>query len=52
LTQQLQGLQELHLVIKLGKANHIAAAATAVAVKQVLAGIHQEAWLMIVMHRA
>ena len=40
------------ITIDLGKANHIAAAATAVAVEQVLAGIHQEAGLVIVVQRA
>jgi hypothetical protein len=40
------------LVIELGKADDIAAAATAVAVEQILAGIHQEAWLVIVVQRA
>ena len=51
LTQQRQSLRELHLVIEFGKANHVAAAATAVAVEQALAGIHQEAGLVIVMQR-
>src|ERR1019366_4537217 len=52
MAQQCQGLREPHLVIKLGKANHIAAAATTVAVEQVFAGIHQEAWFVISMQRA
>src|SRR6266566_1580056 len=50
--QQRQSLRELHLVIEFGKTDHIAAASTAVAVEQVLAGIHQEAWLVIVVQRA
>ena len=49
--QQRHGLRELHLVIEFGKANHVTAAATAVAVEQALAGIHQEARLVIGMQR-
>jgi hypothetical protein len=45
--EQRQRLQEPHLVIKFGKANHVTAATTAVAVEQALAGIHQEAWFVI-----
>jgi hypothetical protein len=51
LTQQLQGLGELQLMIEFGKANHIAAAATAIAVEKILAGIHQEAWFAIAVQR-
>jgi hypothetical protein len=39
-------------VIEFGKANHIATAATAVAVEQILVRIHEEARLMIVVQRA
>jgi hypothetical protein len=42
-----QRLRELYLVIEFGKANHVTAATTAVAVEQALAGIHQEAWFVI-----
>src|SRR5689334_8101671 len=45
-------MRKAHLVIEFGKANHIAAAAAAVAVEQAFAGIHHEAWLTIVMQRA
>ncbi len=38
-------------MIEFGKANHIAAAATAVAVEQALAGIHQEAGFVISVQR-
>src|ERR1039458_4768646 len=51
LAQQRQGLRELHLVIDLGEANHVTAAATAVAVEKVFVGIHQEAWFVISMQR-
>jgi hypothetical protein len=44
-------LWELHVVIDLGEADHITAAATAVAVEQVLLGIDQKAWLVIVVQR-
>src|SRR3954453_10525853 len=39
-------------MIEFGKANHIAAAATAVTVEQILVGIDEKAWLMIVVQRA
>ena len=52
LAQQRQGLRELHLVIEFGEANHVPAAATAVAVEKVFVGIHQEAWFVISMQRA
>jgi hypothetical protein len=52
LAQQRHGLRELHLVIELGEANHVPAAATAVAVEQVFVGVHQEAWFVIFMQRA
>ena len=38
-------------MIEFGEANHIPAAATAVAVEQVFVGIHQEAWFVIVVQR-
>ena len=44
-------LRELHLVIEFGKANHVAAAATAVAVEQVFVGVHQKARLVIGVQR-
>ena len=46
-----QRLRELHLVIEFGKANHVTAAATAVAVEQALAGIHQKARFVIGVQR-
>src|SRR5712691_2024960 len=49
--QQHQSLRELHLVIEFGKANHVTAATTAVAVEQTLAGIHQETGFVIGMQR-
>jgi hypothetical protein len=49
--QQRQSLRELHLVIEFGKANHVTAATTAVAVEQALAGIHQETWFVIGVQR-
>jgi len=52
LVQQDQGLRELHLVIEFGEANHISAAATAVAEEKVFVGIHQETWFVISMQRA
>jgi hypothetical protein len=52
LVQQCQGLRKPHLMVEFGKADHIAARATAVAVEQVLAGIHQEAGLAIGVQRA
>jgi hypothetical protein len=50
--QQRQGLRKPHLMVELGKANHVSAAATAVAVEQIFAGIHQEAWFAISVQRA
>jgi hypothetical protein len=41
-----------HLVIEFREANHVPAAATAVAVEEVFVGIHHEAWLVIPMQRA
>ena len=52
LAQQRHGLRELHLVIEFGEANHVTAAATAIAVEEILVGIHQEAWFVIAMQRA
>ena len=52
LAQQHHGLRELHLVIEFREANHVTAAATAVAVEEVFVGVHQEAWLVIAMQRA
>src|ERR1039457_5250168 len=52
LAKQHQGLRKLHLVIELREANHVPAAATAVAVEKIFGGIHQEAWLAISMQRA
>jgi hypothetical protein len=52
LAQPRHGLRELHLMIELRKANHVPAAATAVAVEKVFVGIHQEAWLVVFMQRA
>src|SRR6266478_1490083 len=49
--QQRQSLRELHLVIEFGKANHVTAATTAVAVEQALARIHQEAGFVIGVQR-
>src|SRR6266446_10214123 len=49
--QQRQSLRELHLVIEFGKANHVTAATTAIAIEQALAGIHQEAWFVIGVQR-
>ena len=49
LAQQRQGLRELHLVIEFRKANHVPAAATAVAVEEIFVGIHQEARFVILM---
>ena len=46
-----QSLRELHLVIEFGKANHVTAATTAIAVEQALAGIHEEAWFVIGVQR-
>src|SRR5260370_9210825 len=40
------------MMIEFGETNHVAAAATAVAVKQTLAGVHQKTWLVIVVQRA
>lgn len=47
-----RGLWKLHLMIELRKANHIPAAATAVAIEECFVGIDQEAWLVIFMQRA
>jgi hypothetical protein len=52
LVQQCQGLRKSRLMVELRKTDHIAAAATAVAVEQILAGIHQEAGLAIGVQRA
>src|SRR4051794_28055792 len=52
LTEQRQGMRKLDLVIEFGKANHITAAATAVAVEQAFVRIHHEAWLAIDVQRA
>src|ERR1035437_9212355 len=52
LAQPRQGLRELHLVIELREADHVTAAATAVAVEKVFVGIHQEAWLVVSMQGA
>jgi hypothetical protein len=52
LLQQRQGLWELHLALDFDGTNHVTAAAAAVAVEQALSGIHQEAWLVIVVQRA
>src|SRR5260221_265379 len=49
--QQRKSLRELHLVIEFGKANHVTAATTAVAVEQALARIHQEAGFVIGVQR-
>jgi hypothetical protein len=40
------------LVIEFSEANHVSTTATAVAVKKVVVGIHQEAWLVVSMQRA
>ena len=45
-------LAESHSVIEFDKANHIAAAATAIAIEQILGGIDQETRLAIVVQRA
>ena len=39
-------------MIELREANHIPAAATAVAIEEVFVGIHQEAWFVIFVQRA
>jgi hypothetical protein len=39
-------------VIEFSETNDVAAAATAVTVEEVFVGVHQEAWLVISMHRA
>ena len=52
LAQQTQSLRELHVAIDLGEANHIAAAATAVTVEEILTGVHYEARLAILVKRA
>jgi len=52
LAQQYQSLRELHLVIELCKANHVSAAATAVAVEKVFVGVHQKAWFVVPVQRA
>jgi hypothetical protein len=39
LPQQRQGLREVHVVIEFGEANHITAAAAAIAIEQALVGI-------------
>src|SRR5262245_9277107 len=52
LAEQRQGLRKAYLVIEFSKANHIAAAATTVAVEQAFGGIHHEAWLTIAVQRA
>jgi hypothetical protein len=39
-------------VIEFGEANHIAAAATAVAIEKILTGVHHEARLAILVKRA
>src|SRR5580765_484602 len=52
LAQPRHGLRKLHLVIELRKANHVPAAATAVAVEQVFVCVHQEARFVILMQRA
>ena len=51
LAQQRQGLRETHLVIEFSKTNHVAAAATSEAVKQVLVRVDQEAWSVFVVQR-
>ena len=51
LTQPCHGLRELHLVIELREANHVPAAATAVAVEEIFVGIHQETRFVIFMQR-
>ena len=38
-------------MIEFGKANHVTAATTAVAVEQALTGIHQETWFVIGVQR-
>jgi hypothetical protein len=43
LAQQRHGLRELHPVIEFSETHHVAAAATAVTVEEVLVGIHEEA---------
>src|ERR1700693_1914984 len=52
LAQQAQSFGEPHLVIELGEANHIAAAATAIAVEKILTGVHHETRLVILVKRA
>ena len=39
-------------MIEFRKANHVTAAATAVAVEEIFVGIHQEAWFVICVQRA
>lgn len=51
LAQQRQRLRELHLVVEFSESNHIPATTAAVAVKQVLVGIYQEAGVVIRMQR-
>jgi hypothetical protein len=45
------GLRKLYLVIEFGKANHVAAAAAAVAVEQAFEGVHQKAELVVSVQR-
>ena len=47
LAQQGHGLRESHLVIQFSEANHVTAAAAAIAVEKTLVGIHEEAGLVI-----
>jgi hypothetical protein len=47
LVQQRHCLRELHLVIQFGEANDVTAAAAAVTVKQILAGIHEKTGLVV-----
>ena len=39
-------------MIEFGEANHVPAAAAAIAVEEVFVGVHQEAWLVISVQRA
>jgi hypothetical protein len=52
LVQQSQRMRELHLVIEFDKPNHIPTTAAAVAIKQILARVHQETGLMIIVQGA
>src|ERR1035438_2501358 len=40
------------MVIELREANYVTAASTAIAVEEILVGIHQEAWFAVAMERA